>query len=343
MRVRAELIKLTVFVLVSALGLGLVFVVFAQARFRAEQTYHALFTDVSGLKNGQLVRFAGVRIGQVQDISVGANNVIDVAFTVQDDVPVLARTRVLVRYENLVGDRYLQLADGPGPDTRLPDGAVIPIGHTAPALDLDALLGGFQPLFQGLDPAQVNQLSGDLVAVLQGESGTVDRVVAETASLTGTLADRDQVIGSLITNLNQVLATVDQRNGQLSGTLDQLQQLISGLSKDRQHIGDSLTHINDLADSLGDLLHDGRDPLAGTIDELGRTATVLDDNSDTLDSVVTQLPDAYARLVRLGSYGSFFNFYLCAVQVKVTGPDGKPLFSPSIDSNSGTARCRGKS
>lgn len=343
MRIRAELIKLTVFVLVSALGLGLVFVVFAQARFRAEQTYHALFTDVSGLKNGQLVRFAGVRVGQVQDISVGANNVIDVAFTVQDDVPVLAGTRVLVRYENLVGDRYLQLADGPGPDARLPDGAVIPIGHTAPALDLDALLGGFQPLFQGLDPTQVNQLSQDLVAVLRGESGTVDRVVAETASLTGTLADRDQVIGSLITNLNQVLATVDQRDGQLSGTLDQLQQLISGLSKDRQHIGDSLTHINDLADSLGDLMHDGRGPLAGTIDQLGRTAKVLDDNSDALDSVVTQLPDAYARLVRLGSYGSFFNFYLCAVQVKVTGPDGKPLFSPSIDSNSQTTRCRGKS
>jgi phospholipid/cholesterol/gamma-HCH transport system substrate-binding protein len=189
----------------------------------------------------------------------------------------------------------------------------------------------------------VNQLSGDLVAVLQGESGTVDRVVAETASLTGTLADRDQVIGSLITNLNQVLATVDERDGQLSGTLDQLQQLISGLSADRGRIGDSLGHINDLADSLGDLLKDGRDPLTGTIDELGRTAKVLDDNSDTLDSVVTQLPDAYARLVRLGSYGSFFNFYLCAVQVKVTGPDGKPLFSPEINSNSETTRCRGQS
>jgi len=65
---------------------------------------------------------------------------------------------------------------------------------------------------------------------------------------------------------------------------------------------------------------------------------VLDDNSDTLDSVVTQLPDAYARLVRLGSYGSFFNFYLCAVQVR--SPSGRQAaVSPSIDSNSGTARC----
>ena len=340
MRVRGDLFKLTAFVLVSALGLGLIFVVFAQSRFRAEQTYHALFADVSGLKNGQLVRFAGVRVGQVQDISVGPNNVIDVVFSVQDDVPLMAGTRVLVRYENLVGDRYLQLAQGPGPVRQLPAGAVIPVSQTAPALDLDALLGGFQPLFDGLSPPQVNQLSADLIAVLQGESGTVDRVVAETASLTGTLADRDQVIGSLITNLNQVLGTIEQRDGQLSGTLDQLQELISGLSSERGKIGDSLGHINHLADSLSSLLDDGRDPLRGTIDELGRTAKVLDDNSHTVDSVITQLPDAYARLSRLGSYGSFFNFYLCAVQVKVTGPDGKPVFSPEISSNSATTRCQ---
>jgi phospholipid/cholesterol/gamma-HCH transport system substrate-binding protein len=340
---RGALFKLTAFVLVTSVGLGLIFVVFGQTRFRPERTFHAQFADVSGLTDGQLVRFAGVRVGQVQDISVGPNNVIDVAFTVQDDVPLMVGTRVLVRYENLVGDRYLQLATGPGPMQPLPSGAVIPVSQTAPALDLDALLGGFQPLFEGLDPPQINQLSSDLVAVLQGEAGTVDRVLAETASLTNTLADRDQVIGSLIGNLNQVLGTVDQRDAQLSGDLDQLQRLVSGLSEDRAAVGDALVHINSLAGSVGSLLTDARPPLRGTIEQLHRTAALLDDNSSTVESVVSQLPDAYARLGRLGAYGSFFNFYLCAAQVKVTGPDGKPMFSPEFNSNSSTTRCQAPS
>ncbi len=78
------------------------------------------------------------------------------------------------------------------------------------------LFNGFQPLFQALNPEQVNELSMNLVQVLQGEGGTVQGLLAKTASLTNTLADRDQLIGQVVTNLGQTLDTVDQRHQQLN-------------------------------------------------------------------------------------------------------------------------------
>jgi phospholipid/cholesterol/gamma-HCH transport system substrate-binding protein len=88
-----------------------------------------------------------------------------------------------VRYRNLIGDRILELDKGRRSAQPLAAGGTIAIAQTAPAVDLDALLNGFKPLFAGLDPSQINQLSGQLVEVLQGQTtahrppGLVGRLV----------------------------------------------------------------------------------------------------------------------------------------------------------------------
>ena len=89
--------------------------------------------------------------------------------------------------------------------------------RTTPALDLTVLFNGFKPLFQALSPADINKLSYEIVQVFQGEGGTLESLLAHTASVTSTLADRDQVIGDLIDNLNEVLDHLGDRDEQLSG------------------------------------------------------------------------------------------------------------------------------
>src|SRR3546814_20306036 len=74
--------------------------------------------------------------------------------------------------------------------------STIPVANTEPALDLTTLFNGFKPLFTALDPDQVNELSMNLVQVLQGEGGTVASLLENTASLTGTMAGRDDLIRS---------------------------------------------------------------------------------------------------------------------------------------------------
>ncbi|MDQ4119010.1 MAG: MCE family protein [Actinomycetota bacterium] len=341
MSVRAEAVKVIAFLVVGALIGGLLWLTLGRSTFGVSATsYTADFADVSGLDEGDVVRVAGVRVGQVEDLSMTPGNTIRVRFALDDDQPLLGGSRLLVRYENLIGDRFLELADGPGATTPQDPAAVIGTDRTNPALDLDVLLNGFKPLFQGLRPEQINALATDIVNTLQGRGGTVDSLLNHTASLAGTLADRDEVIGRVVTNLNTVLGTVDDRDAQLSTTLDQLQQLVSGLSSDRETIGSAITEVNGLAGDLSGLLAEARPPLKGTVDQLGRTATVIDGNRDSLNAVLTQIPEAYQSLTRVGQYGSFFNFYLCSVQVKVTGPDGQPLSSPVFGSNQNTPRCR---
>src|SRR5688572_25668858 len=225
-------------------------------------TYRARFTDVTGLLEGDDVRIAGVRVGRVSDLRVVDNTMAEVEFTVEDDIPLDAGVRAKIRYRNLVGQRYLALFEGRSAGRQLPRHGLIPVTQTTPALDLTVLFNGFRPLFTALSPQEVNRFSFEIIKVLQGEGGTVASLLRRTASLTNTLADRDAVIGRVITNLNAVLSTVGERDGQLDQTITQLQQLVSGLAADRGAIGQSLANLGELTLATGSLLGDARAPLA---------------------------------------------------------------------------------
>ncbi len=176
-----------------------------------------------------------------------------------------------IKYRNLVGQRYIALDAGRRADERgyLAAGATIPLARTQPALDLTELFNGFKPLFQALSPDDVNQLSYEIIQVFQGEGDTVDSLLANTAQLTTTIADKDKVIGQVIDNLNTVLDTVNAHSTQLSGLITTTQQLVSGLAADRQPISDAIGSLGRLADTTAGLLDQGRAPLRTDIASLG--------------------------------------------------------------------------
>src|SRR5258705_3526109 len=198
--------RLTIFMIVCALGVFAMLAIFAQLRFQAEKTYRAQFTNVSGLISGNFVRIAGVEVGRVKKISIRPDATALVEFTADDTAVLTEGTKAVIRYKDLIGGRYLALEEGAGGTKTLSPGETIPLDRTAPALDLDALIGGFKPLFRALNPDQINALSGQLIAALQGQGATVSSFFQQTAALTSTLADRDQLLGQVIINLNTLLA-----------------------------------------------------------------------------------------------------------------------------------------
>jgi phospholipid/cholesterol/gamma-HCH transport system substrate-binding protein len=321
-------VKFLVFLLVSALAVALVGMTLSgRTPDGPTDDYHAVFADASNLVAGDEVRVAGIRVGTVDDLSITDGNRVLVTFSAQRTVDLTAGTHAAVKYKNLVGDRYLELTAGGGP--RLAPDGTIPASQTAPALDLDALFNGFKPLLAAMSPDQVNRVSGELVDVLQGEGGTIDELVAALASVTSTLADRDRVIGDLVTNLDAALGKVN--TGELSQLITQLQQLVGGLDADRDQIGDAVTHIDALTSQTAQLLNVVRPPLRDDIDQLGRLAKTLNDNRDSLTAALAELPDAYQRLTRGAAWGGYFNLYLCGLGIKLADP---------IALRSGIARCR---
>ena len=335
---RPTTVKLLVFTTVMALIFAGLTVVFSQVRFSSSDEYHAEFTSASGLKSGDKVRIAGVPVGMVKGVEVGAENLAEVSFDVDSKYPLLQSTRATVRYENLVGDRYLELLEGAGSTETLAGGGTIPESQTSPALDLDLLLGGFKPLLRGLDPNQVNDLSGALLQVFQGQGDTLVSLLGSTSSFTSTLADRDQLIGDVITNLNTTLTTINDKGDQFSTTIDQLQQLVSGLAQDSDPIGAAIPKIATATGDLAQLLEGARPDLQSTITEANRVATQVNAGEDTVDWVLGRLPRAYKQLIRVGAYGSFFQFYTCWANLKFSGPDGKDLLVKTLPAQT-TGRC----
>jgi phospholipid/cholesterol/gamma-HCH transport system substrate-binding protein len=324
--VGAPLIKFLIFAVVTLLSTALLAGTIANQIGGDTVTYQARFTDATGLVNGDEIRIAGVRVGEVDDISLVDRKVALVKFSVQRSVELPRSTEATIKFRNLIGQRYIALDQGVGPPGQLlPAGATLPLQQTHPAVNLTQLFNGFRPLFQALSPQDVNQLSFELIQVLQGEGGTVSSLLAHTASLTSTIADKDQVIGQVIDNLNQVLDTVNARDDQFTQLVITVRQLVSGLSKDRDTIGESIQSIGELTESTADLLHDARPPLRKDIKSLGDLAGNLNDNQDLVDHFLRFLPHKLDALVPLGSYASWFNFYLCDIGGSAALPGGQSV------------------
>ncbi|MFC5910726.1 MCE family protein [Streptacidiphilus monticola] len=288
--------------------------------------YNARFTDVTGLRAGESVRIAGVRVGEVDSVRVVDRDQALVHFSVLRDQPLPASATASVKYLNMVGQRYLSLGRGVGPvDERLPVGGTIPVDRTQPALDLTRLFNGFQPLLQGLDPDQTNRLAQEIVQVLQGEGGTVTGLVHDLGELTTTLAAKDQVVGSVIDNLSQVLQTVNSHQAGFTDLVATLQSLVSGFAADREPIGQAVSSLAQLTRSTSGLLQQGREPLKDDIAQLGRLSANLGADTPALTNFLQKTPQKMTAVGRAVSYGSWLNLYLC--QATVTGvatSDGSP-------------------
>ncbi|MEU7278590.1 MCE family protein [Streptomyces sp. NPDC045431] len=334
----APLIKFGLFAVVTVLATTLLAATIVTISFTPEHTYKAVFSDVTSLEEGDDIRVAGVRVGEVEEIAIKDRTLAEVTFTVTEDRPLPAGTGAVIRYRSLVGQRYIALTEGAGDGTRLlRPGGTIPLARTQPALDLNALLNGFKPLFAALSPEDVNQLATEIIKTFQGEGGTVNSLLAHTASLTTTLADRDQLIGSVIDNLNTTLATLDQRGARFSGLIQQLQRLISGLAADRKPIGESLVNINNLTEATSGLLAEARPPLKDDIAELTELTGTLNENEKTVEGVLKRLPNKLTKLTRTASYGSWFNFYLCDFDGRIVLPKTKEVITPEL--HVARARC----
>ena len=310
----SALVKLLIFMVVTALATSVLAIIIGNLSFGSSTSYRAEFSDATGLVKGDDVRIAGVKVGTVKGISIVDRTRALVTFDVQSSTALTRSTHADIRYRNLVGQRYIALTNEIGSTGVLAAGSTIPISKTSPALDLTVLFNGFKPLFQALSPSDVNELSYEIIQVFQGQGGTLNGMLAHTASITQTLADRDQVIGQLITTFRQ---------------------FVGGLKKDRGAILGSLDQISDLSVQTADLVSGIREPFVSDIHHLRGFAAHLDQGRAEIDRALQVLPIKLTKVGRTAIYGSWFNFYLCDFtgQIRI-GKNAVP-----VRYSTGSARC----
>jgi len=323
-------VKLATFTVVSVIITGTLILVMGRFGSGDTERYTAEFTDASMLGSGDDVRVAGIVRGKVKGVEIYEDERALVTFEVAADLELTTTTRAEVRYLDLVGGRYLALEEGSGGD-RLDPGDRIAIERTSPALDLSELYNGFAPLFAALSPEDVNEFSGNLVSVLQGEGGTIEQLLASTASLTSSIADRDELVGEVITNLGELLETVDNRHQELSDLVGGLRGWLTKLARDRSDIGSAITNVSAMASTLVDLLTRGRPLIKQDIAEIRTLANYLNspETRDIFARVLKLAPEMFTDQLRVASYGSWYNYYFCRMNLDINLP--RALQIPALE------------
>lgn len=276
--------------------------------------FTADFTTTSGLASGDDVRVAGVRVGKVTGIEL-KNGLSHVTFQLQNTQPILDNTQVVMRYANLIGQRYLSLVQGKDMGTALHPDANIPTSRTSPGFDLTELLNGFRPLLDVLQPADVNKLAGSIIQVLQGEGPSIEQLMQQTTQFTTFIANRDQVIGDVLQNLIPVLQDMAGHGDQLAGTVKQLEALMTAFASDRQQIGDSITNLSTLISSTSDLLVQARTPIVADTKLLRGIVETTAQNKALLVQGLGAFGDVFNTLGKITSYENAANIYLCSLTI----------------------------
>ncbi|MGV9740470.1 MlaD family protein [Nocardia farcinica] len=257
MTARAAAWRLGLFAAVMAVVLALVLAAIQRPVAGDTETHEALFTDANGLKVGDDVRMFGVQVGKVERIGL-EQSMAKVRFTVTTATPIYDNSRLAIRYQNLTGQRYIDLQQEPTPGVRLAPGAVVGADRTVPSFDVTSLFNGLQPVLATLSPEAVNQFTESMLAVIEGDGTGLGPAMAAIGQLSEYVGDRQQVIATLVKNMSELADKVGGRVhhlvpllARLSDIFQALQANIGGLADFAMSAPSVLAPLDRLLGTLG--------------------------------------------------------------------------------------------
>jgi len=292
--------------------------------------YRAEFSSVEGLNIGNPVTMNGIRVGRVDSIRFTDNgngtSRADVGLEVASGYTFSAQVSAAIRYGDMLGARYVALSDPGGaitalstgePPPRLLAGGVIPMIQTTPAVDLTALLNGFKPLFDALQPEQVNSLTRGFVEAFSGQGQTVTTLLAQIATMTTSMRDNDGVFTSLVANVSKLMGTVNTRQPELEQMLAGLQRLAATVSSGDGQLEALIDQGNAVLATLSGVVDQTGTDYGDTISNLRAMIDTWNDHTPEFTGLLGTLPQFADSVNRSTSYGGFVSLYLCNFTLKI--------------------------
>jgi phospholipid/cholesterol/gamma-HCH transport system substrate-binding protein len=235
-------------------------------------TYSAAFSEAGGIKDGDDVRIAGVKVGKVTGVDVEDQHV-RVDFKVTEDVGFGPLTSASIRMKTILGQKYVALA--PAGAGQLEAGSQIPLDRTTSSYDI---INAFQDLTTTTERIDTNQLAESLDVIATEFKDTPDSVRASLeglSRLSRTVASRDEQLSSLLARASSVTGLVASRGDQLELLGQDADLLMVELAKRRDDIRTLFTNTSALSQQLTGLVRDNRAQLAPALKELDATLDLL--------------------------------------------------------------------
>ncbi|GAB3572148.1 MCE family protein [Amycolatopsis endophytica] len=272
-------------------------------------TYQAYFAESAGLAPDNEVQVAGVKVGQVTDVSLAGKKVL-VKFQVEN-TRVGAESTASIEIKTLLGEKYLAL-EPKGEGAQSPDDP-IPVERTSTPFQLQDAFGQLSDTVGQIDTNQLAR-SFDVVAeTLKDTPQPLRDTLSGLSALSRTVSSRDQELQNLLANTSQVSQTLADRNAQLTAIINDGNLLLGELQRRRDAISALLTGTRQLATQLAGLVADNRAQLRPTLERLGQVTDILQNNQDNLSRSLELL----APFTRVGANatgnGRWFEGYICGL------------------------------
>jgi phospholipid/cholesterol/gamma-HCH transport system substrate-binding protein len=347
-RRRGPLLWLSAFLVITTTLTWMVYVTLRRDVKGPTKVYAAEFTDVFGLREGDDVRVAGVRVGRVQKVGLDGT-LARVSFIVQEDQRIFANTVASIIYQNVVGQRYLALAPGrTGRAILLPGGGVIPVQRTEPSFDIGTLLNGYEPLFAVLDPDQVNNLTRAVIGSLQGDTSALTMLVDQTSTLTRTFTGRDDALDNVITSLDRIVGTLARQNGDFEETITQTRRVVAEFDARRPALVESAGKLTAVVQQLSEIAKTVNPPIHEMLTRQPGYAKHILDIEPHAAYLGLNTPLLLKGLARTFGEGTYMNVYGCdanifgyfpglneivPIIVRAATPGGRAMHTPRCRNN----------
>ncbi|WP_433756933.1 MlaD family protein [Nocardia sp. CA-135398] len=228
MTVRGAAWRLGVFAAIMIVVLSLVLTAIKRPVAGDTEAHDALFTDANGLKVGDDVRMFGVQVGKVEGIALDGIRA-KVHLTVETATPIYDNSTLAIRYQNLTGQRYIDLQQQPNPGVRLPANAVVDTEMTLPSFDVTSLFNGLKPVLATMSAEAVNQFTESMLAVIEGDGSGLGPAMDAIGRLSKYVGDRQTVIATLVRNMSELADRVGGRVHYLVPLLARLTDIFQAL------------------------------------------------------------------------------------------------------------------
>ncbi len=272
------------------------------------QTYSAAFSEAGGLKPGDEVRIAGVKVGKVDGVGLDGGHV-KVTFRIDDEDRKLgSRTGASIRVKTILGAKYLALQ--PKGEGRLKPGGEIPLKRTVPAYDVVEAFSDLTVTTEQIDKERLAAALDTLSTTFEDAPDEVKASIQGLSKLSRTVASRDEALRTLLDHADGVTGVLAERRKEFSRLVRDGDKLLAEIHARREAIHALLKSSVALSVQLSGLVKDNRQAIGPALKRLNTVVRMLERNQASLDRSVRLLAP-YARVFTntLGN-GRWFDSYI---------------------------------
>jgi phospholipid/cholesterol/gamma-HCH transport system substrate-binding protein len=300
----------------AAFGVGLLHLL--------EHTYdlHAEFSDASGLKTGDSVRVAGVKVGRVTDIRADRQKgLVIVDLVVNHGTHLGPGTEADIALETLLGAKYIRLKgpvakpyleDLPSNDSR----RTITVDRTSAPFDVFKLTRIATENIKSLDTTELNKLINDFADITQGKQQSVADLVQGLDKVSTAIASRDAELSQLLDRADTISATLADKDQTLVALIDQSKKILDLLASRRDELARALGAGSDAVTELSQIIGDHEVQLDRILSTLHPTLDVVSANQDNVNTMLAWLGPGLYDQALAGRHGPWADLF-----IRSLGPD----------------------